>query len=154
MSHIETKLPEAPPVKLEVRDLCRNFITYSGETVVAMKGLNLDMYDGEFLVVLGPSGCGKSTFLRIVAGLDNPTSGSIKLDGRPISEPGPDRGMVFQKYTSFPWLTVGQNVSLPLHIQGRLMPYLVSRNRIFYLLFCTFIPGFKERQLYIQQKVK
>ena len=66
--------------------------------------------DNDFICILGPSGCGKSTLLRIVAGLDVPSTGRVLLDGQPVARPGPDRGMVFQSYTLFPWLTVRQNV--------------------------------------------
>ena len=68
------------------------------------------MQDNDFLCILGPSGCGKSTLLRIVAGLDSPTTGRVVLDGQEVTRPGPDRGMVFQSYTLFPWLTVRENV--------------------------------------------
>jgi NitT/TauT family transport system ATP-binding protein len=74
--------------------------------------------ENDFITILGPSGCGKSTLLRMVAGLDTPTSGTITLDGRPVREPGADRGMVFQSYTLFPWLTVLQNVCFGLREQG------------------------------------
>jgi NitT/TauT family transport system ATP-binding protein len=66
--------------------------------------------DNDFITILGPSGCGKSTLLRIVAGLDAPSSGRVMLDGEPVSRAGPDRGMVFQSYTLFPWLTVRHNI--------------------------------------------
>jgi NitT/TauT family transport system ATP-binding protein len=68
--------------------------------------------------VIGPSGCGKSTLIRILAGLDWPSSGSVRLDGKPIADPGPDRGMVFQGYTLFPWLTVKKNVMFGLRMKG------------------------------------
>jgi len=140
-------------IKLQVNSLSQSFTTYSGEEVKAMDGLDLTMYEGEFLTLVGPSGCGKSTFLRIVAGLDKPASGTIILDGKPVTGPGHDRGMVFQKYTSFPWLTVGENVALPLHIQDRLMPFLISRHKLIYSLFNTIWPDFKKREDEIKTKV-
>ena len=70
------------------------------------------------MTVLGPSGCGKSTLLRIVAGLDRPSAGEVLLDGRPVTRPGPDRGMVFQSYTLFPWLTVAENIGFGLREKG------------------------------------
>jgi ABC-type nitrate/sulfonate/bicarbonate transport system ATPase subunit len=71
---------------------------------------DLSIAENDFITILGPSGCGKSTLLRIVAGLDRPSTGQVLLDGRAIEGPGPDRGMVFQSYTLFPWLTVAQNI--------------------------------------------
>ena len=79
-----------------------------------MRPTDLDVAANDFLTILGPSGCGKSTLLRIVAGLDRPTTGRIELDGRPIGGPGLDRGMVFQSYTLFPWLTVAENIAFGL----------------------------------------
>jgi ABC-type nitrate/sulfonate/bicarbonate transport system ATPase subunit len=74
--------------------------------------------ENDFITILGPSGCGKSTLLRIVAGLDHPTAGEVLLDGRRIDGPGADRGMVFQSYTLFPWLTVRENVCFGLRERG------------------------------------
>jgi NitT/TauT family transport system ATP-binding protein len=76
----------------------------------ALEETTLAVHDNDFICILGPSGCGKSTLLRIVAGLDTPTTGRVLLDGQPVERPGPDRGMVFQSYTLFPWLTVRENV--------------------------------------------
>jgi NitT/TauT family transport system ATP-binding protein len=76
----------------------------------ALERIDLEISDNDFLCILGPSGCGKSTLLRIVAGLEVPSTGRVLLDGQPVERPGPDRGMVFQSYTLFPWLTVRQNV--------------------------------------------
>jgi NitT/TauT family transport system ATP-binding protein len=79
----------------------------------------LDIHRREFICVIGPSGCGKSTFIRIVAGLDEATGGQILLDGKAVTGPGPDRGMVFQGYTLFPWLTVKRNVMFGLEMRGK-----------------------------------
>ena len=76
----------------------------------ALERIDLEVADNDFLCILGPSGCGKSTLLRIVAGLEVPSTGSALLDGQPVERPGPDRGMVFQSYTLFPWLTVRENI--------------------------------------------
>jgi NitT/TauT family transport system ATP-binding protein len=76
----------------------------------ALDKTDLAVEDNDFICILGPSGCGKSTLLRIVAGLDAPTTGRVLLDSQPVTGPGPDRGMVFQSYTLFPWLTVRQNI--------------------------------------------
>ena len=85
---------------------------------LALQATDLDVAENEFLTILGPSGCGKSTLLRIVAGLDVATAGSVQLDGQGISGPGADRGMVFQSYTLFPWLTVLDNVCFGLREKG------------------------------------
>jgi ABC-type nitrate/sulfonate/bicarbonate transport system ATPase subunit len=81
---------------------------------LALQPTDLEVAPGEFVSILGPSGCGKSTLLRIVAGLDRPTGGSVALDGQAVAGPGPERGMVFQSYTLFPWLTVRQNIEFGL----------------------------------------
>jgi NitT/TauT family transport system ATP-binding protein len=80
--------------------------------------ISLTMQTGQFLALLGSSGSGKSTLMRLVAGLEKPSSGSLSLDGRPIRGPGSDRGMVFQKYSLYPWLTAAQNVAFGLELKG------------------------------------
>ena len=87
-------------------------------TTLALQATDLDVAENDFVTILGPSGCGKSTLLRIVAGLDVPTAGSVLLDGRRIDAPGADRGMVFQSYTLFPWLSVIDNVCFGLRERG------------------------------------
>lgn len=88
------------------------------EETVALDGVSLSAAHGEFVAIVGPSGCGKSTILRIAAGLETPSSGSVTLDGRPIEGTDPSRGMAFQQPTLFPWLTVGQNVSFGPRMRG------------------------------------
>ena len=85
---------------------------------VALEPTTLTVADGDFIAIVGPSGCGKSTLLRIVAGLEEPTSGRVLLDAAPVAAPGADRGMVFQSYTLFPWLTVRQNICFGLREKG------------------------------------
>jgi len=86
----------------------------NGPPVEALLPTTLSIADNDFITILGPSGCGKSTLLRIVAGLDTPTTGEVRLDGQLVKGPGADRGMVFQSYTLFPWLTVVQNIKFGL----------------------------------------
>ena len=89
-----------------------------GAPTVALQPTTLKVADNDFITILGPSGCGKSTLLRVVAGLDKPTSGRVLLDGVPVATPGADRGMVFQSYTLFPWLTVRENICFGLREKG------------------------------------
>ncbi|MFZ6814024.1 ABC transporter ATP-binding protein [Undibacterium sp. Rencai35W] len=90
----------------------------SDREVVALKDIQLDIPEGQFVCLLGPSGCGKSTLLNAVAGFSLPSSGTITTDGKLVSGPGPDRGMVFQEYALFPWMTVEQNIAFGLEIKG------------------------------------
>jgi ABC-type nitrate/sulfonate/bicarbonate transport system ATPase subunit len=103
--------------KLSIRNVGKRFSTDEGALEV-IKDVSLDVGREEFVVLLGPSGCGKSTLLRIVAGLEQPTQGEVYLDDVEVRGPGRERGMVFQSYTSFPWLTVRQNVEFALHPTG------------------------------------
>ena len=86
--------------------------------LVALKDINLEIPQGQFVCLLGPSGCGKSTLLNAVAGFAPPTAGSITADGKLVTAPGPERGMVFQEYALFPWMTVADNVAFGLEIKG------------------------------------
>lgn len=102
---------------LSVRGVSKRFQSLHGETL-ALQATDLDVAENDFITILGPSGCGKSTLLRIVAGLDTQTTGEVQPDGRRIVGPGADRGMVFQSYTLFPWLTVRDNVCFGLRERG------------------------------------
>ena len=110
------------PNVLELKGVSKSFANPDGRLFQAIRDVNLTVRDepgvGEFRVFLGPSGCGKSTILNIVAGLFEPTAGEALLRGRPIAGPGPDRGMVFQSYSSYPWLTVLDNVAFGLMLRG------------------------------------
>ena len=110
------KLKERPVV-LEVEKLGRQFMS-NGSLCTALRDISFHVHRREFICVIGPSGCGKSTLIRLVAGLDSPTSGRLLLDGHEVTSPGPDRGMVFQSYTLFPWLTVKRNVMFGLEMKG------------------------------------
>ena len=105
------------PVKLKVEDLSKKFDTPKGE-ILALNKINLQIHRREFITVIGPSGCGKTTLIRILAGLDFPTSGNVLLEGKKMEGPGAERGMVFQDYTLFPWLSVKKNVMFGLEIKG------------------------------------
>jgi NitT/TauT family transport system ATP-binding protein len=105
------------PVTLEVRELGRRFEAADGP-VTAFEQVSFRAHRRELLCVIGPSGCGKSTLVRILAGLDTPSAGQMLLDGRPVQGPGPERGMVFQAYTLFPWRTVLQNVMFGPEVRG------------------------------------
>ena len=127
--------------KITLRNVSRTFYSPKGEKIDALRDVNFDVEDafssagrdiGEFRVLLGPSGCGKSTLLRMVAGLDQPDSGEVLVNGQPVHGPGKDRGMVFQKYTSFPWLTVADNVGYGMKING--VPEAQRRETVIHLL--------------------
>jgi ABC-type nitrate/sulfonate/bicarbonate transport system ATPase subunit len=98
---------------LSIRGVERRF-----DKTLALQATDLDVAENDFITILGPSGCGKSTLLRIVAGLDHQTAGEVMLEGQRISGPGADRGMVFQSYTLFPWLSVRDNVCFGLVERG------------------------------------
>ncbi len=107
------------PVIMETRNLFKEFPTSSGKNQIVLKDISFQVHQREFLSIIGPSGCGKSTLIRILAGLETATSGEILLDGKPVVAPGAERGMVFQKYTLFPWLTVCRNVMFGLESIGK-----------------------------------
>ncbi len=102
---------------IDIRDLGVVF-NAGGNTVEAVSSVSMDVKPGEFVSLIGPSGCGKSTLLNIVAGFVRATSGSALLDGEPIRGPGSDRGVVFQQYSLFPWLSVRKNVEFGLKMKG------------------------------------
>jgi len=105
------------PVKLKIDNVSKVFGKNNNQ-VVALDKTSFEVQEGEFVTILGPSGCGKSTILRIIAGLTDTSSGQALLDGKEISSPGRDRGMVFQSYTLFPWLTVQENIEFGLELKG------------------------------------
>ncbi len=104
--------------KLRIDNVALRFAPKTGAPVTALENISLDVRDQEFSVIVGPSGCGKTSLLRLVAGLIEPTEGAIWLDDARVAGPGRDRGMVFQSYTLFPWLTVRKNVEFGLKIRG------------------------------------
>ncbi len=104
--------------KLRIDNVLLRFTPRMGHPVTALDRISLEVDENEFSVIVGPSGCGKSSLLRLVAGLIQPTAGAIYLDGKLVTKPGKDRGMVFQSYTLFPWLTVQDNLEFGLKIAG------------------------------------
>jgi NitT/TauT family transport system ATP-binding protein len=106
------------PVALSVRGLTKRFESNKG-IVTALENVSFDVHKREFMCVIGPSGCGKSTLVRILAGLETPSDGELRVYDEPVGGPGPDRGMVFQGYTLFPWLTVKENVMFGPRVAGR-----------------------------------
>lgn len=116
----------------------------SGEReVVALDDIDLDIKPGEFICLLGPSGCGKSTLLNAVAGFSPPTAGSILVDGEPVQKPGPDRGMVFQEYALFPWMTVEKNIAFGLEIKK--LPKSQIKEKVSALLAMLNLQDFRDR---------
>ncbi len=105
-------------IKVSIRNVVKKYDTRNGE-MIALNGANLDIMENEFICVIGPSGCGKSTLLNIIAGLLEPTSGEVIVDGNKVQGTGVDRGVVFQQYALFPWLTVKKNVQFGLKLQGK-----------------------------------
>lgn len=103
-------------IKLQVRDLSKIYED-NGRAVVALEGVNLEVKESEFVMIVGPSGCGKTSLINIIGGLDEASSGEVLLDGKAVSGPGADRGMVFQGYSLFPWLTVQKNVEFGLKMK-------------------------------------
>jgi NitT/TauT family transport system ATP-binding protein len=102
---------------VEIDALTKRYAVDDGE-IVALSAISVAIAEGEFVCVLGPSGCGKSTLLKIVAGLIEPSGGTIRIDGRAVTAPGPDRAVVFQDYALFPWMTVADNVEFGLAARG------------------------------------
>jgi len=112
---------EKNKVVLKLDNVSKSFAKVETEEVThALTSVTTTMESGEFISLVGPSGCGKSTMLRLVAGLIPPTTGKLTVNGKEIEKPGPDRGMMFQKATLFPWLTVRDNIAFSLKMQGKL----------------------------------
>ncbi|XWK88609.1 MAG: ABC transporter ATP-binding protein [Phormidium sp.] len=124
---------------LQINKLNKDFQTKNG-TLVVLKDINMTIKQGEFICAVGASGSGKSTLLRQIAGLDNPTSGEVRIDGELITGPGPDRGMVFQHYTLYPWMNVQENTEFGLKLQG--VPKKVRREQASYYLSVVGLANF------------
>jgi NitT/TauT family transport system ATP-binding protein len=103
---------------LIIDHLSKQFVKNGKETVDSLLDINVEIHDGEFICILGPSGCGKTTLLRIIAGLESPTSGQVLIDGTAIDRPNPKLGMIFQDYSLYPWRTVNENIAFGLELRG------------------------------------
>ena len=104
--------------KVGLTDICLSYRTETGERMLALDHINLQVQAGEFLCIVGPSGCGKSTLLHLIAGLHQQTSGQVLVDGKRVEGPGTDRILIFQELGLFPWLTVGDNVQFGMKMKG------------------------------------
>lgn len=113
---------------ITVDEVTKRYESTGGEPTHALVDVSFQVEPGEFVTVIGPSGCGKTTLVRLVGGLERPTSGRVSVDGNPVTGPGPDRAMVFQEYHLFPWLTVRENVGFGLVEQG--LSESERRNRV------------------------
>ena len=127
--------------QLSIRGVSRIFTSHKGQQTTALTPIDFEVRENDFVTILGPSGCGKSTLLRIVAGLDHPTAGTVLLDGQKVEGPGADRGMVFQSYTLFPWLTIEQNIRFGLRERG--MPEAQQKERADYFIAKVGLRGFE-----------
>lgn len=105
-------------VAVRVRDVAQLYASAGGDIHWALTGVDLDIAPGEFVCAIGPSGCGKTTLLNMIAGFLRPTLGTVEAQGRPVLSPGPDRGVVFQEYALFPWLTARRNIEFGLRELG------------------------------------
>jgi NitT/TauT family transport system ATP-binding protein len=126
---------------LSIEGVSRIFTGSKGQQTRALQPIDFKVQENDFVTILGPSGCGKSTLLRIVAGLDYPTTGQVLLDGKQVEGPGADRGVVFQSYTLFPWLTVAQNICFGLRERG--MPDADQKARSEYFIAKVGLRGFE-----------
>lgn len=116
---------------LEVANLHKQFQTHNG-IIIALKDINIHIKEGEFVCAVGASGSGKTTLLRLIAGLDTLTAGEIRVDGVKVTGPGADRGMVFQNYSLYPWMTVADNIGFGLKLRG--VPKLKRQQQVSYYL--------------------
>lgn len=111
-------------IVIDIKGVRKVYPVENGDDVIALNGVDLQIRKNEFICVVGPSGCGKTTLLNIIAGLEQPTEGEATIHGRPILGPGPDRGVIFQQYALFPWLTVKKNVMYSTKFIKHLIPVL------------------------------
>jgi NitT/TauT family transport system ATP-binding protein len=128
---------------LSINDVSKTFVSDDAETIDALSHISLSVNNEEFICILGPSGCGKTTLLRIVAGLESASSGSVSVDGIPVTRPSPKMAMIFQEYSLYPWRTVEENVMLGLELRGVNKPNRVTAAEKF--LDLVGLKGFERR---------
>jgi len=141
--------PENVPeriAKVGLNEICLSYRTRSGERLLALDHINLQVEPGEFVCVVGPSGCGKSTLLHLIAGLHSQTSGEILIDGKPVQGPGTDRILIFQEHGLFPWLTVGENVEFGMKMKG--VPKSERREKVHYYLHLVHLGKFEKSYIH------
>ena len=132
-AHHSSELSQQLVAKLQVQNLYKTYPLRGKQTLTVLQDVNFQVFPRELVCLVGSSGCGKSTLLNIIAGLVPPSAGDVLVDGKPVTgRPGSDRGMVFQGYTLYPWLTVAQNVAFGLQFQK--MPKVEQRDRVRYFL--------------------
>jgi ABC-type nitrate/sulfonate/bicarbonate transport system ATPase subunit len=127
---------------LQIEGVGRTFVSAKQVATLALQPIDFSVKENDFVTILGPSGCGKSTLLRIVAGLDQPSVGRVLLDGEQVQGPGADRGMVFQSYTLFPWLTVQENIAFGLREHG--VSAALQQERCAYFIAKVGLRGFEQ----------
>src|SRR5580700_2176345 len=132
-------------IKLSIREVEKKFVDQD-HRVHALSSISVDVEAGEFLILVGPSGCGKSTLLNIIAGLEQPDSGEVLMNGVPVTKPGPDRALVFQDGALFPWLNVRRNVEFGLRQRG--VSHAESADRALHYLSLVGLAKFAENDIY------
>jgi sulfonate transport system ATP-binding protein len=132
--------------KVGLSDICLSYRAQSGERLLALDHINLEVRAGEFLCIVGPSGCGKSTLLHLIAGLHSQSSGQVLVDGEPVQGPGTDRIMIFQDHGLFPWLTVGDNVEFGMKMKG--VPKAERRERVEHYLRLVHLAKFEKSYIH------
>jgi len=133
---------------IEIKNLYKIFNNNNNSENIVLQDINLDIKDGEFTCLLGPSGCGKSTLLNLIAGLDSPTSGALKIDGELITKPGPDRTMMFQESALFPWLNVWDNVTFGMRLANNKISAEEQENRANKYLEMVGLSKYKEYHIH------
>ena len=131
------------PTHIQIRKLSKTYQSASGDAVAALREIDLDIRRGEFLSIVGPSGCGKSTLLNIIAGFELPTSGEVRMGESVVNRPGADRGVVFQSYALFPWLTVAGNIAFGPQSRG--LPAATVRERVAHCVELVKLTGFESK---------